>query len=342
MGRDPSKTFSARRDRAQFDKVTRKAQAKPEAHSSHEGEPASEADAEVYSHFYDDTGWKGSATPPSNPFMPFIEDGWSLDFAEFCILAQVKVKIELKNVENFTSGSQYRVTCVMPWGQYILSDVQDRVFLRDEGDLANIERYLRRAIHEAQWQYHNPKTIKSESMNAAFERECEIKDNYLRAGCRSFWESRDFVERKKAESAARSARQSHDHAADAFRYYADSTFWNDEVSSRWNYRFQKMYGDETYAKIWETLFRGAKPRGFDDEYVRKSRQAAQEEPRPKPAGEYRAGKSYSDAQRQAIDKARKARNLRDDDRCDPGTRDNAGRMVFKLLNAHALTEWDLM
>lgn len=60
-----------------------------------------------------------------------------------------------------------------------------------------------------------------------------------------------------------------------------------------------------------------------------------------PEPKFKAGKSYTAEQKAAIVKARKLKPVRDDIRTDKGSRDNAGRIIFNLLNKHSLTEADL-
>jgi len=379
MGRDPGKTFTNKTHRAQMDRVSRRAkhtQAKYERQDERAGyeeaafeqaqEKAEEArrahdeairetlrkkeeqwraanEEAMRAKFsqgawqWDGETWHSHSASQSNPVLSFVEDGWSLEFAEFCLLHDVKV--EVRWTDSYIGPLQTVAT--LKSGKPIHCSLDLKSVHRADDIQRETESLLKAYIEAELWKERFPGRVKKDCFDEAERRQGDIRSDLYRNGRSadlSLWSDPAYRQRKQSEARKRTSQQK---KTDGWRGF--ERMWSDE------FEHQDWAHSPTAEKIWEELKRSAfggayRPSGgFDEDYVRRSREARQEAaPKPKPAGDYRAGKEYTDAQRSAIDKARKARNLRDDERCDPGTRGNAGRKVFQLLNANGLTEWDLM
>lgn len=135
---------------------------------------------------------------------------------------------------------------------------------------------------------------------------------------------------KAAEDRARrAAEQQRQTAGEAFRRAQQS--YNERTRSAFDSIFDHIFTAEDVRR-----FREKAERDQENMWREQARANAQSK-RP----EYKAGKTYTEQQKAAINKARALKASRDHATTPQGEKDNAARLLHRILSKHSLTEADL-
>ena len=283
-------------------------------------------------------GWGGYHDTRANPaglLTPFIEMGLSVKFAKFCLLHDLRCEWDRQEMNNHLVLQVYRGS-IHSKQPPIWSHALD---LRDLDMAVEGERYmdcvLDSVMEAVEAQILKGKGVTHDVTNAAHNLWYEKRDRSMRdSHGYGFYTSREFMEpiirakqqrereqakgfRDKAQ-AQRDGAKKREHAEDTARYE----------------NFSRTYeSTEEHKRAWEEILRKA---GFTGRST-----SSEPPPKAQPKAEFKAGNSYTDAQKDGIVKARKIKAMRDDERADKGTRNAAGNRLFAILKKHSLTEADL-
>lgn len=283
-------------------------------------------------------GWGGYADTNANPaglLTPFINMGFSVKFAKFCVLHDLRCEWEKQPMQSALILKVYRgsIHSKKPpiWSQALnLYDLNMTV----EGE-RYMDRVLDNVIEEVEDQILQNRGITSDVIGAAHNLWYEKRDRSMRdSRGNGFYTSREFMEpiihaqqqreRERAKGFRDKAQAQRDGAK------TQDSFWKEREFETF---FRTYHFTEEQSRAWEEILRKA---GF--EFPGRSKEPP---PKAQPKPEFKAGKKYTDPQKSAIVKARKIKAMRDDDRADKGTRDAAGNRLFAILSKHSLTEADL-